>query len=110
MDQVGNDFKEQDYIGKEFIAEKFVDEKRILSCDRSYDRYLGESGVIQGFHESHYPKYVRVKFALGEIHFPLEAIQDQFKANLEKETPEYLQKLYIDVFKITRKICIKKKR
>jgi len=110
MDQVGNDFKEQDYIGKEFIGQKFVDSKRILSYDNSYINYIGEVGIIEGFHTSHYPSYVRVKFKQGVIHFPLEAIQDQFKANLEKETPEYLQKLYIDVFKITRKICIKKKR
>jgi len=111
MSQVGKDFKEEDYLGKEFVAERFLDDARILIYDKSYERYLGLTGVIDGFHQSYYPNYVRVKFEnLDPIHFPLHIVKDQFKANLEKETPEYIQKLYVEVFKITRKICIKKRR
>ena len=95
-----------DYIvGKEFLGVYF-DKVGFLSCDSSYDRFMGKIGIVENINESH-NEYAKVVFKCIElpynsVHFPVEAIKKQLKFNEYKQTTEYIKDLFKEVINLTK--------
>jgi hypothetical protein len=96
--------KDEDIIGKEFLAVTF-EKDGILTCNDSYDRFIGKTGIVTNAHPD-YTKYARVEFSdagyVNALHWPIKVIKDQLKFNAYKETPEYTKDLFKEIIKLTK--------
>jgi hypothetical protein len=99
--------KDEDIIGKEFLTVRF--EKKdggILTCNPTYDPYIGLIGIVTNFHEP-YTEYARVEFKdsvgyITALHWPVKVIKKQLQENINKESPEYIKKLFKEIIKLTK--------
>jgi len=97
--------KDEDIIGKEFLAVYFEPDG-MLTCNDAYDKLIGKTGIVTNTHVD-FPQYARVEFKevrgyVNALHFPVKVIKEQLQLNAFKETPEYTKHLFKEILKLTK--------
>lgn len=97
--------KDEDIIGKEFLAVDFEPDG-ILTRNDFYDKFIGKTGIVTNTHVD-YPQYARVEFKEGAgyvtaLHWPVKVVKEQLQLNAYKETPEYTKDLFKEILKLTK--------
>lgn len=97
--------KDEDIIGKEFLAVDFKSDG-ILTCNEIYLKFLGKTGIVTNTHVD-YPQYACVEFKenvgyVNALHWPVKVIKEQLQFNAYKETPKYTKDLFKEILKLTK--------
>jgi hypothetical protein len=96
--------KDEDIIGKEFIAVEFG-KTGVLTCNEQYKPFLGKTGTVTNVHPD-FTEYARVEFNIPgyihALHWPVKVVKEQLQENLFKETPEYTEYLFKEILNLTK--------
>jgi len=97
--------KDEDIIGKEFLA-VFFEPEDMLTCNDVYVQFIGKTGIVTNTHVD-YPQFARIEFEdtigyINALHWPVKVVREQLKLNAFKETPEYTKSLFKEILNLTK--------